>query len=88
MRILTAQSDSAVAEKIKYNLIAEDVDVITDGEAALSHAKQGIYGVIILDILLEKINGFDVCEGIRNNSDGTPVFMLTKKLPLQMRLIL
>ncbi len=81
MRILIAQGDSAVAEKIKCNLIAEgfDVDVITDGEAALSHAKQGDYGVIILDILLEKINGFDLCEGIRNNGDGTPIFMLTKK---------
>lgn len=81
MRILIAQGDSAVAEKIKCNLIAEDfdVDVTTDGEEALSYAKQGIYGVIILDILLEKINGFDICEDIRNNGDETPIFMVTNK---------
>ncbi|MCK5829325.1 MAG: response regulator transcription factor [Methylococcales bacterium] len=81
MRILIAQNDPTVTEKIKANLIAEDfdVDVAKEGEEALSYAEDGDYGAIILDILLEKKNGFDVCEGIRNKDNGTPIMMLTEK---------
>ncbi|MCK5828799.1 MAG: response regulator transcription factor [Methylococcales bacterium] len=81
MRILIAQSDSNVTEKIKANLIAEDfdVDIATEGEEALSYVKEGDYGAIILDILLEKMNGYDVCESIRDNDDNTPIIMLTNK---------
>ena len=81
MRILIAQGDLNIAEKIKCNLIAEnfDVDVTTEGKAALTYARQGNYGAIILDILLEKMNGFDVCEGIRNSGNSTPILMLSDK---------
>ncbi len=57
MRILIAQNDSNITEKIKINLIAEgfDVDVATDGETALSYVMQGDFAAIILDVLLTRI---------------------------------
>jgi DNA-binding response OmpR family regulator len=81
MRILIAQNNSNISEKIKHNLLAEDydVDVVSEGETALSFAKQGNYSAIILDILLDKINGFDVCENIRDSNIRTPILMLTDK---------
>ena len=61
-------------KKIKHNLIAEDfdVDVATEGETALHYANEGNYDAVILDILLEKKNGFDVCEQISNSEPETP----------------
>lgn len=81
MRILIAQNDSNVTEKIQNNFKAEgfDVDVVSDGEEALSSATEGEFSAIILDILLEKINGFDVCESIRDENNNTPILMLTNK---------
>ena len=81
MRILVAQHDQVVTEKIKHSLIAEDfdVDVATEGEAALFRAQEGSYDAIILDILLEKKNGFDVCEAISDSGTSTPILMLTTK---------
>lgn len=81
MRILLAQHDQVVTEKIKHSLIAEDfdVDVAAEGEAALFRAQEGNYDAIILDILLEKKNGFDVCGAISDSDTNTPILMLTTK---------
>ncbi len=81
MRVLIAQGDFIIANKIKYSLMAEgfDVDVATDGEKALWFAYEGNYSAIILDILLAKINGFDACQIMRNNGIRTPILMLTTK---------
>lgn len=81
MRILIAQEDMRVVEKIKGGLLTEgfDIDIVTDGEAALWYANEGNYSAIILDILLPKMNGFDVCEDIRSKGIRTPIMMLTTK---------
>lgn len=82
MRILIAQNDSKVAEKLRLNLLSEgfDVDIAEDGETALWYANEGTHSLIILDILLSKLNGFDVCETIRDNDITTPILMLTNKV--------
>lgn len=77
MRILIAQDDSKVANKIKLNLLAEGF--AGDGETVLWYANESNYSAIILDILLEKINGFDVCQAMRKNGIATPILMLTNK---------
>ncbi len=81
MRILIAQDDSNVASKIKLGLRAEgfDTDLASDGETALWYANEGNHAVMILDIVLPKINGFDVCQTLRNNGFTTPILMLTNK---------
>lgn len=81
MRILIAHNDSNVKDKIKLGLMAEGfgVDITADGETALWYANDGNYSVIILDIILAKMNGFDVCQTIRDNNISTPILILTTK---------
>ena len=81
MRILIAQSNLNNTAKIKSLLIAGgfDIDIAIEGEEALTYAAKGKYAVIILDIFLEKKNGFDVCKGIRDSDSKTPILMLTDK---------
>ena len=85
MRILVAQGDLKVANKIKYSLLAEgfEVDIATDGETALWYAYEGNHSAIILDILLAKINGFDACQAMRNNEIRAPILMLTTKSTIE-----
>ncbi|MEE9395854.1 MAG: response regulator transcription factor [Methylococcales bacterium] len=85
MRILIAQDDSNVASKVKLGLLAEgyDVDITGDGETTLWYANEGNHSVIILDILLPKINGFDVCQMMRDNGITTPILMLTNKATIE-----
>ena len=81
MRILIAQDDSNVAEKLRLSLLAEgyDVDIAADGETALWYANEGNHCAIILDIILPKLNGFDVSEAIRDNGIITPILMVSNK---------
>ncbi len=81
MRILIAQEDSNIASRINICLSAEGfgTDVITDGETALWHATEGDYAAVILDVVLSKLNGYDVCQIMRNSGIKTPVLILTHK---------
>lgn len=55
------------------------VDVAVDGTDGLWLAGEGSYGLIVLDILLPGLNGFQVCDRLRESGDWTPVLMLTAK---------
>ena len=79
MRILIAEDDPHLGPSLKKGL--EDnhyaVDLVTDGEEALSLALAVTYNVIILDILLPRMDGFDVCRQLRNQKRLTPILFLT-----------
>ncbi|MCF6205032.1 MAG: response regulator transcription factor [Methylococcaceae bacterium] len=81
MRILVAQYDPRIGSKIRISLLAEgyDVDIATDGETALWLAREDCHSIVVLDIILPKINGFDVCQTLRDNGIITPILMLTNK---------
>jgi heavy metal response regulator len=81
MRILIAEDDKKVAGFLKKGLQEEHyaVDVCYDGEEALFQAEVNEYDLIILDVMLPKKNGFEVCREIRRNSILTPILMLTAK---------
>jgi DNA-binding response OmpR family regulator len=81
MRILIAEDDKKVAGFLKKGLQEEHyaVDVCYDGEEALFQAEVNEYDLIILDVMLPKKNGFEVCCEIRRNSIVTPILMLTAK---------
>ncbi len=68
MRILVAEDDPRLGPSLKKGL--EDnhyaVDLVTDGEEALSVALAVSFNLIILDILLPRIDGFEVCRQLRN----------------------
>ncbi len=54
-------------------------DVVNDGASGYDYAMSGIYDVIILDVMLPKMNGFDVVRKMRENKEKTPVILLTAK---------
>lgn len=79
MRILLIEDEVNVCKFIKKGLEEQTftVDVAYDGETGLSMYKSNIYDLIILDVVLPKHNGFDVCSTIRKNDNIVPILMLT-----------
>ena len=88
MRILIIEDEAKLAEAIAYRLKKEHyiVDVNNDGETGLDNALTNIYDLIILDVMLPKINGFDILKEIRNEGIETKVIMLTAKSMLEDKL--
>jgi DNA-binding response OmpR family regulator len=81
MRILVVEDELRVASFLKRGLEAESyaVDVATDGEEALHFATTQSYDLILLDVLLPKLNGFEVLSRLRSRKIDTPVIMLTAR---------
>jgi len=81
MRVLVVEDEVRLAEALgqimKENKYA--VDVVNDGEAGFDNAMSGIYDVIVLDVMLPKMNGFDVVRQMRKEKNQTPVILLTAK---------
>ena len=81
MRILIVEDEIRLAEAL-VQIMKESkyaVDAVHDGEAGYDHAMSGIYDVIILDVMLPKMNGFDVVRQMRKNKEHTPVILLTAR---------
>jgi DNA-binding response OmpR family regulator len=55
------------------------VDLATDGEEALDFARVGTYDIIVLDVMLPKLSGLEVCQRLRNDGVRTPILMLTAR---------
>lgn len=81
MRILVVEDDARIAKTIRRGLEAEGfaVDNALDGEVGLWLATENTYDVIVLDIMMPKVNGFEVCARLRQAGDWTPILMLTGK---------
>ena len=80
-RILVVDDEQSITTLLKYNLEKEgfEIDVVHDGEAAIEKAMSESYNFIILDLMLPKINGFDVTKKLRKEKISTPIIMLTAK---------
>lgn len=81
MRILIVEDDRKVANFLKQGLKEElyAADVCYDGDEALYFADVNQYDLIILDVMLPKKNGFEVCRELRGRSNHTPILMLTAR---------
>ncbi|GIG71239.1 response regulator transcription factor [Phytomonospora endophytica] len=81
MRLLIVEDEKRLAEVVAAGLSAEGyaVDVANDGPTGLSRARAGVYDLIILDIMLPGLNGYQICARLRADGDETPVLMLTAK---------
>jgi two-component system OmpR family response regulator len=81
VRLLVVEDEPKLAVYIKRGLEADGhaVDIANDGEEGLWLARNQAYDVIVLDILLPKRNGFQVCADLRAESNWTPILMLTAK---------
>ncbi|MEM7095985.1 MAG: response regulator transcription factor [Actinomycetota bacterium] len=81
MRVLLVEDEERLARVVADGLHDEgiDVEVEHDGESGLWRATEGSYDAIILDIMLPKRNGYEVCRALREAEVWTPVLMLTAK---------
>ena len=79
-RILVADDDEMIAASLRRALIYEGyvVDVVHDGAAALVSARDHDPDLVVLDVMMHKLDGIEVCERIRAAGD-TPILMLTAK---------
>jgi len=81
MRILVAEDEPRIAAAVARGLRREGmaVDIAPDGAAALYKARINPYDVIVLDVMLPDINGFETCRRLRTSGVWTPVLMLTAR---------
>ncbi len=81
MKLLVVEDERDLNEIITKELIINGyiVDSCFDGEEAIEYLSLGDYDGAILDIMLPKLDGFDVLEKIRNNGIQTPVLFLTAR---------
>ena len=79
-RVLVVDDEKIIVKGIRFSLEQDgmDVDCAYDGEEALKLAKENAYDMILLDIMLPKHDGFEVCQQIREFSD-VPIVMLTAR---------
>jgi len=81
MRVLLVEDEPRLAEMVRVGLTAEGfvVEVGADGAEGLWRGTAGEFDVIVLDIMLPKLNGYDVLRTLRARDVWTPVLMLTAK---------
>lgn len=79
MRVLVVEDEQALAESLAWGLKAEGyvVDVATDGEDGLWKAVETAHDVIVLDVMLPGLDGYQVCRTLRERGLWTPILMLT-----------
>ena len=80
-RILVVEDESSVAMGLEDDLTLEgyQVEVARDGNAASRRAQEVPFDLIVLDVMLPRKDGFDVCRELRRSGLGTPVIMLTAR---------
>jgi len=79
-KVLVVDDEKLIVKGIRFSLEQEgmEVDCAYDGEEAFNMAKEKEYDMILLDVMLPKMDGFEVCQAIREFSD-MPIIMLTAK---------
>lgn len=79
-RVLVVDDEKLIVKGIRFSLEQDDlkVDCAYDGEEAMALAKENTYDMILLDVMLPKLTGFEVCQQIREFSN-VPIIMLTAK---------
>jgi DNA-binding response OmpR family regulator len=80
-RILIVEDDASILRLLIDTLKAERFDITTasDGEAGYKIARQKKFDLIILDVMLPSMDGFEICKNLRNNNITSPILMLTAK---------
>ena len=80
-RILLVEDDPGLRLTLTHRLDSEGyrVETAADGEAGLARAAGDVFDLVILDVMLPRRNGFDVCRDLRRRGVATPVLMLTAR---------
>ena len=79
MRVLVVEDEEAMAASLTWGLQAEGyvVDVADNGVDGLWKARENSYDVIVLDVMLPSLDGYQVCRRLREHGVWTPILMLT-----------
>lgn len=80
-KLLVVDDDTDIRELLEFDLAQSgyDVDTAIDGADGLQKALMNNYDLILLDVMMPKINGFDVCKNIKNQKPDIPILLLTAK---------
>jgi DNA-binding response OmpR family regulator len=80
-RILVVEDDAAILRGLKDNLTAESYEVITaaDGAEGYRLSREGKPDLIILDLMLPKLSGYEICRKLRAEGSHVPILMLTAR---------
>ena len=89
MKILVIEDEKLLADSIQALLTKKgfDVETVYDGERGAEYAELGIYDLLILDVMMPKMNGYEVARKIRAERCGTPILMLTAKSDVEDRIM-
>lgn len=79
--VLVVEDEKSIVDILRFNLEKEGYAVLTayDGESGLEQAVNGGADLILLDVMLPKMNGFDVCRALREKGSSVPVIILTAR---------
>ncbi len=80
-RLLVVDDDEQIRELLTFDIAQSGyiVDSASDGEAGLKKVLENNYDLILLDVMMPKMNGYDVCKNIRLVKPAVPILMLTAK---------
>lgn len=81
MKILIIEDEVLLADSLKTLLEAKgfEAEAVYDGESGAEYAQLGVYDLLILDVMMPGLNGFQVARQVRSRRCGTPILMLTAR---------
>ena len=88
MKILIIEDEKLLADSLKALLEKKgfDVECVYDGESGAEYAETVVYDLLILDVMMPKMDGFEVARSVRAKRCGTPILMLTARSGLEDRI--
>ena len=89
MKILIVEDEKLLADSLKAILEHKgfEVQAVYDGQTGADYALLGVYDLLILDVMMPQMDGFQVARQVRKNHCGTPILMLTAKSDLEDRIM-
>jgi two-component system phosphate regulon response regulator PhoB len=81
-RALVVEDDDIIRDLVIYKLqrMGLDVSYAEDGEDGLEQARSGDFDVLLLDLMMPRMSGIDLCRALRADGDTTPILMMTGKV--------
>ena len=88
MKILIVEDEELLAKTLKTLLTSKgfEVELSFDGESGADYALTGVYDLLILDVMMPKMNGYELARAVRAKRCSTPILMLTAKSSIEDRI--
>ena len=88
MKILMIEDEKLLADSVKMLLTRKgfEVECVYDGKTGAQYAELGVYDLLILDVMMPEMDGYQVAREIRSRRCSTPILMLTAKSDLEDRI--